>query len=96
MRFTVTVRGREQTLSVETGQTILAAALSQGMDYPHGCQAGNCGACKSRLHSGQVDMMPYSEYALPAEQARLGLILACRALPASDAEVEPVDAEPLP
>ena len=87
MAFTVRIRQHPQAISVESGETILAAALRQGVAYPFGCQSGNCGSCKSHLFAGEVEMAPYSDYALePAEKAR-GVILACRAVPWSDAEV---------
>ncbi|HYB11039.1 MAG TPA: 2Fe-2S iron-sulfur cluster-binding protein [Alphaproteobacteria bacterium] len=87
MAFTVNIRGHDRPIAVEEGQTVLEAALSQGVPYPHGCQSGNCGACKSRLYDGEIELSPYSEYALTAEEKSQGLILACRAVPWSDAEV---------
>ncbi len=87
MSFTVKIRGRDDVLSVEMGQTILEAALAAGLPYPHGCRSGNCGACKSELVSGEIEMSPYSDYALSKAEKDLGLILACRAVPWSDAEV---------
>ena len=73
------------------GKTILESALTQGIDYPHGCRSGNCGACKSVLHKGDVQMSPYSEFALSAEEKSRGLILACRSVPWSDCTVSPID-----
>jgi CDP-4-dehydro-6-deoxyglucose reductase/ferredoxin-NAD(P)+ reductase (naphthalene dioxygenase ferredoxin-specific) len=67
---------------------VLEAALAQGVPYPHGCRSGNCGACKSRLLGGEIELMPHSDYALTAEEEASGLILACRAVPWSDASVE--------
>ena len=87
MAFTVTIRQHGRPIVVESGQTILGAALAQCVPYPHGCQSGNCGTCKSRLYGGDVEMAAYSEYALNAEEKADGLILACRAVPRSDAEV---------
>lgn len=87
MTFRVTVRQFDRPVSVEIGQTILAAALDQGQPYPCGCQSGNCGACKSVLVAGEVDMAPYSPFALSAEERQSGRILACRAVPWSDCEV---------
>jgi ferredoxin len=51
------------------------------VDYPFGCQSGNCGACKSHLVKGEVTMEGYSEFALRDEEKARGLILACRAVP---------------
>jgi len=93
MAFTVKIRDHDRPIAVETGQTILEAALTQGVAYPHGCQSGNCGACKSRLYDGEIEMAAYSEYALSAEEKAHGLILACRSVPWSDAEVGWLEAD---
>ncbi|MFT5181089.1 MAG: ferredoxin-NAD(P)+ reductase (naphthalene dioxygenase ferredoxin-specific) [Alphaproteobacteria bacterium] len=87
MSFAVIVRQFDAPLDVEMGDTILQTALNAGRQYPHGCQSGNCGACKSRLYSGDVAMSPYSEYALTDAEKDSGLILACRSVPWSDCEV---------
>ena len=76
---------------MDTGSTILEAALEQGIDFPHGCKTGNCGACKSEKISGDIEMSPYSEFALEAEEEEKGMILACRSVPWSDCEIKIVD-----
>ena len=93
MNFSVRIRQHEARIEVETGETILSAALRQGVSYPHGCQSGNCGACKSRLYSGNVEMSPYSEFALTEEERTRGLILACRSVPWEDSDVGWLDAD---
>ncbi len=76
-----------RSLEVNGAQTILLAALAAGIPYPHGCKSGRCGSCKSRLVSGEVDLLPHTPFALsPAERAD-GLILACRAQPLIDGTV---------
>ena len=87
MTFSVAIQGQPQPVTVEMGQTILEAAIAQGVPYPHGCRSGNCGACKSDLVSGDVELSPYSEFALQEEEKAAGQILACRAVPWSDCEV---------
>ena len=93
MGFAVKVRQFDQPLDVEMGQTILEAALARDLPYPHGCRSGNCGACKSELLTGEVEMTPFSEFALSAAEQAGGLILACRAVPWSDCEVKFLDPE---
>src|SRR3954467_1202999 len=87
MSFKVRIAKAQRTIEVPTGATILWAALEQRVDYPFGCQSGNCGACKSHLLSGEVTMEGYSEFALSAEEKARGLLLACRAVPWADCEV---------
>jgi naphthalene 1,2-dioxygenase ferredoxin reductase component len=93
MSFIAAIRQHGGAVSVEIGQTILEAALQAGVAFPHGCRSGNCGACKSRLETGEVELTPYSEYALSAAERREGLILACRAVPWSDVGLAWLDAD---
>ncbi len=76
-----------RSLEVHDGQAILLAALAAGIPYPHGCKSGRCGSCKSRLVSGEVDLLPHTPFALSPEERADGLILACRAQPLSNATV---------
>ena len=87
MAFKVSIVPARRTIEVPAGGTILEAALGQGVDYPFGCQSGNCGSCKSHLIKGEVTMDGYSEFALSDEEKARGLILACRAVPWEDCEV---------
>lgn len=84
---TVTLATFDTTVDVGMGQTLLDAALAAGVDYPHSCKAGNCSACKSKLLSGEVDLMPYSEFALSDEDRDAGYILACRCMVWEDSTV---------
>jgi len=95
MSYRVQIRGLDAEIDVEQGETILDAALRSGLAYPFGCQSGNCGACKSALLSGEVELAPYSEFALEDGERAQGLILGCRAMPWSDCEVALLDAEEL-
>lgn len=87
MTRNIDIRQAGRVIAVGDGQTILAAALDAGIAYPHGCRAGRCGACKSRLLAGEVDMLPHTRFALTDEERAQGLILACRAQPRTDAKV---------
>lgn len=87
MPFKVKILNGKEII-VDEGNTILESALDQGIDFPHGCRTGNCGACKSEKISGDIEMSPYSEFALEKEEEKQGLILACRAVPWSDCEIK--------
>ena len=75
MKRTVRVVDAGRTLSVPEGETVLSAALAAGIPYPHSCQAGRCGACKSRLLQGEVELLPHSRFALSPEERSEGLVL---------------------
>lgn len=87
MAYSVTIEQHDSPIAVELGETILAAALRQGAAYPHGCQSGTCGACKSRLVSGDIEIAPYSPFALTPEERDHDLFLACRSQPSGDVAV---------
>lgn len=76
-----------RNIPVKPDQTLLAAALASGINYPHSCRSGRCGACKSRLASGSVTLLPHTRFSLPDEEKAVGLILACRAILESDVTV---------
>jgi CDP-4-dehydro-6-deoxyglucose reductase/ferredoxin-NAD(P)+ reductase (naphthalene dioxygenase ferredoxin-specific) len=93
MTFTVAIAQHATPIQVEPGATVLETALAAGVPYPHGCRSGNCGACKSKLIAGEIEMLPHSEYALSEAERASGLILACRAMPWSDARVAWLDTD---
>ena len=95
MSFKVRIASADRTIDVPAGDTILDAAIDAGIGYPFGCQSGNCGACKSHLLKGEVAMEGYSEFALSDEEKGRGLILACRAIPKTDAEVAWIEEDDL-
>ena len=78
-------------ITVPAGVTLLDAAIANGIAYPHGCRSGRCGACKTRLVSGEVDRLEHSRFALTEEDKAQGLILACRVIPVTDAIVSWLD-----
>jgi CDP-4-dehydro-6-deoxyglucose reductase/ferredoxin-NAD(P)+ reductase (naphthalene dioxygenase ferredoxin-specific) len=91
MGWQVRIQQFDATVEVEPGDTLLEAALDADLDYPYGCQGGTCGACKTALVAGRVDLKPYAHFALPDDERAQGYILACRALPLGPCEVALVD-----
>ena len=87
MSFRVRIVQVDRVIEMPACATILAAAQVAGVDYPFGCESGNCGACKSRLVRGAVTLGNYSEFALSDDERARGLFLACRAVPRTDCEV---------
>ena len=78
----------------EDGETILSAALRQGVVIPHNCRNGFCGSCMGLLHEGKVDHGEDRPRGLSDEKEKAGYILCCRALTKGDIrlEVETIDA----
>lgn len=78
----VAVEGFSQTLTVAPNQTLLTAALAQGLTWPYSCRGGKCGTCQAQLLSGQVHHLVNE--CLSPQDLQAGKILTCTAVPDSD------------
>ncbi|HEX7374643.1 MAG TPA: 2Fe-2S iron-sulfur cluster binding domain-containing protein [Steroidobacteraceae bacterium] len=78
---TVTVEPFGWTFAVEPGQTILQAALAQGLPWPSRCRVGSCTTCRCRLLEGAVKQLTDTSYVLSQEQLANGTVLACQSQP---------------
>jgi len=70
------------------GETVLEAALRQGLELPYVCRDGACGACKGKILKGSVDYGTYQEGVLTDGEKAQGQALFCCAIPLSDLEIE--------
>ena len=91
----LTIEPLGATIEVEDGQTILDAALRQGIYIPHACGHGLCGTCKVQIVEGEVDHGAANPFALMDFERDEGKALACCATLLSDADIEAdVDEDP--
>ncbi len=90
MEFSVTVQPQGQRFVMRRGETLLDAALRQGLDLPHGCRRGTCGMCKVKMVNGRIEMGPHSMQALAADEAAQGHALMCCASACTDLVIERV------
>lgn len=88
MTFKVRIEPSGHELTVADKETVLAAALRQGVTLPYSCRNGSCGTCKGKLRSGEVEYGVYEEKALTAAERAAGLALFCQAIPHSDLTIE--------
>jgi CDP-4-dehydro-6-deoxyglucose reductase len=77
-----------RSFSVAPGQSILDSALAAGLNLPHGCKGGNCGACRAHLHRGKVDYPNGPPLGLSDAERSDGLILLCQARAQSDLSID--------
>jgi p-cymene monooxygenase electron transfer component len=77
----VEIRPQGIRIELASGETILQAALAQGVAYPHNCTVGTCGSCKTHLSEGSVKALSDFGYTLSKEELDAGYILACQAVP---------------
>ncbi|WP_293874372.1 ferredoxin--NADP reductase [Flavobacterium sp.] len=80
-KITVMVDDEETTFEMSQKQTVLEAALKQGLDAPYSCQGGICSSCLARITKGTVKMKKNS--ILTDGEIAEGLILTCQAHPTS-------------
>ncbi len=85
---TVTVQPSGRTFEVRQDETILAAAIRQGVGLPYGCKDGACGSCKCLRVSGEVRLREHLGGALSPDEEARGLVLACSAVPLGDVVLE--------
>lgn len=88
MSFTVTLRPSGIAFQVEPDETVLSAAIRQGVGLPYGCRDGACGSCKSRLLDGEVLLGAHQHKALSIEEEAAGYTLTCKATAQSDLAIE--------
>jgi phenol/toluene 2-monooxygenase (NADH) P5/A5 len=93
--YTVTIEPTGEQIEVEEGQTILDAALRQGVWLPFACGHGTCATCKIQVLEGDVDVGAASSFALMDMERDEGKVLACCAIPESDLVIEAdIDVDP--
>lgn len=88
MAKTVTLIPSDKRFPVEDGETVLAAALRQGIHLPYGCRTGSCGTCRAHVRVGETRYPDGPPLALTALEMGAGEALLCRAVPATDLDVE--------
>lgn len=69
-------------------ETVLAAALRNGISLRYGCKHGGCGSCKVQLRDGEVDYDAHRATALSEAEQDAGIALLCCAVPTEDVVIE--------
>jgi CDP-4-dehydro-6-deoxyglucose reductase len=88
MPHRVTLQSSGNTLTVNDGETVLAAALREGIIIAYSCRSGVCGTCKGKLIEGSVDYGTYQEVAMTEAERAAGMALFCQARPKSDLVIQ--------
>ena len=95
MSYSLTIEPLGRTIEVNDGQTILDAALREGIYLPHACCHGLCATCKVQITDGEVDHGQASNFALMDYEREEQKCLACCATLQSDVVIEAdIDEEP--
>ncbi|HVL74450.1 MAG TPA: 2Fe-2S iron-sulfur cluster-binding protein, partial [Noviherbaspirillum sp.] len=88
MTFQVTVQPSGRQFTCEESETVLTAAIRNGVGLPYGCKNGACGTCKGKLLEGSVTHGAHQEKALSVAEEEKGLALFCCATAHSDLVIE--------
>ena len=76
------------TFQAGPDESILDAALRQGVPLPYGCRNGTCGACRGKVLAGRVGLPGGAvRRGLTEREARAGWTLLCQARAASDVRI---------
>jgi len=86
--FRITVKPSDRSFTAGAGETMLAAAIRQGVDMPYGCKDGACGSCKCKKLSGSVLHGAHQSKALSEEEEAQDFVLTCCGVAHSDVVLE--------
>ena len=88
MSFNVSVLPSGRSFTANADETLLAAAIRQGIGLPYGCKDGACGSCKCKMLEGRVTHGAHQLKALSGEEEASGFILTCCGVAHSDVVFE--------
>jgi CDP-4-dehydro-6-deoxyglucose reductase len=77
---------------VEGKDSILEAALRNGLALNYGCDSGNCGLCKARIVSGEVHKIRHHDYVISEAEKNMGYKLMCSHTALTDLVIEAAEA----
>ncbi len=93
MTFRITVQAKAQSSAAHAfvanaDETILEAALRQGLILPYGCRDGACGACRGKVLAGRIEHGRAEPATLSLADRAAGEALFCCAHAQSDLLIE--------
>ena len=88
MSFIIRVPESGHEFIAEESESILDAAIRQGVGLPYGCRNGACGKCSGEVISGQTQYDKSVLRALAKKESEAGKTLFCQACAVSDLEIK--------
>ncbi len=88
MSFHIKVPASGHQFTCEADETILEAALRQGIALPYGCRNGACGKCSGTVVSGQTQYDTDALRGLAKKEFEQGKTLFCKACATTDLVIE--------
>lgn len=87
-QFEVSITSSGRSFTVREGESVLTAALRQGVMLPYSCKNGTCGSCKGLVESGEVHYPFHPPMALERPDLAEGYALMCQAEPLEDLVIQ--------
>jgi ring-1,2-phenylacetyl-CoA epoxidase subunit PaaE len=78
-RLSVRLDGSTHVMTMRSDETVLDAALRQGLDLPYACRGGMCCTCRARIVEGAADMD--QNFSLEPWEIAENYTLTCQARP---------------
>ncbi len=88
MQYQVELKKSGKTFAVDEDETVLEAAIRQGIQLPYGCKNGACGSCKGKVLEGRIEHGDHSQSALSTLDETAGATLLCCAHPKSNVLID--------
>lgn len=88
MPHNVLLHPSHHTFLVNGADSLLEAGLRAGLAMNYGCSSGNCGLCKARIVSGQVEKIRHQDFVVSEAEKNQGYVLLCSHTAASDLVIE--------
>jgi len=88
MSYKIRVPASGHEFTAEANETILDAALRQGVGLPYGCRNGACGKCAGEVISGKTRYDTDALRAQAKKEYEAGKTLFCQAFANSDLEIK--------
>jgi len=88
MSYKITIEPDTTVFEAEAGESVLAAALREGIGLPYGCRNGSCGSCKGRLLKGEIEYTDVLLSGITQTEHDQGYALFCQAKPQTDLLIE--------
>ena len=88
MTSTIKVKGSNKVFTCREQDTLLRAAIREGIKIPYECNSGGCGSCTFDLIEGEVESLWDSPPGLSPRDIRKGKLLACQCKPKGNCEID--------
>jgi len=82
--YTVLNQVSGKSFQCRSDQTVLDGALSNGFNFPYGCQNGFCGQCKAVILNGEIDYDEGNPEAISDDDIEANMALLCQCKAKSD------------